>query len=42
MKSEKDLIVSVDTGGTFTDAAVINKTGKIMEGKALSTPKDFF
>ena len=31
----------VDTGGTFTDCAVIDETGKITIAKRPSTPKDY-
>ena len=29
MRLQKDLIVSVDTGGTFTDIVVIDKAGNV-------------
>jgi N-methylhydantoinase A len=32
---------NVDTGGTHTDAAVINEQGRIVEAKVPSTPDDF-
>ena len=34
-------IAGVDIGGTFTDCVVLDETGKITIGKALSTPDDF-
>jgi N-methylhydantoinase A len=34
-------IIGVDTGGTFTDAIIVDAKGEIYIGKALSTPPDF-
>jgi N-acetylglucosamine kinase-like BadF-type ATPase len=34
-------IAGVDIGGTFTDCVVLEETGRITIGKALSTPDDF-
>ena len=34
-------IAGVDIGGTFTDCVVLDETGRITIGKALSTPDDF-
>jgi N-methylhydantoinase A len=34
-------IIGVDTGGTFTDAIVLDPKGEAYIGKALSTPPDF-
>lgn len=34
-------LCNVDTGGTHTDAAVINEEGRIVEAKTPSTPEDF-
>ncbi len=34
-------IIGVDSGGTFTDAVVIDEEGRITTSKAPSTPKDF-
>jgi len=31
--------VSVDTGGTFTDVVVADKTGRLHIGKAATTPE---
>ena len=36
-----EYIVGVDIGGTFTDCVVLSESGKIIIGKALSTPDDF-
>ena len=33
--------VGVDIGGTFTDCVVVDETGTMTIGKALSTPLDF-
>lgn len=34
-------MVAVDIGGTFTDSVVLDESGRITTGKALSTPDDF-
>ncbi len=34
-------IIGVDTGGTFTDAIILDARGEVYIGKALSTPPDF-
>ena len=34
--------ISVDTGGTFTDVVVADEHGKLMVGKALTTPDRVF
>ena len=34
-------IVGVDIGGTFTDAIVLSRAGRVVIGKASSTPPDF-
>jgi N-methylhydantoinase A len=39
--SSTSYIIGVDTGGTFTDAVVINQDGVITTAKALSTPPHF-
>jgi N-methylhydantoinase A len=36
-----EYIVGVDIGGTFTDCVVLSESGKMIIGKALSTPDDF-
>ena len=38
---DPEYIVGVDIGGTFTDCVVLSESGKIIIGKALSTPEDF-
>ena len=37
----RDLLVGVDIGGTFTDAAVVDAEGRVAVGKVPSTPDDF-
>ena len=37
----REYIIGVDTGGTFTDAILLDASGDIYSGKALSTPPDF-
>jgi len=37
----REYIVGVDIGGTFTDCVVLSESGQITIGKALSTPDDF-
>ena len=34
-------LIGVDTGGTFTDAAVCDEKGNITAAKALSTPANY-
>ncbi|MEO8669220.1 MAG: hydantoinase/oxoprolinase N-terminal domain-containing protein, partial [Bauldia sp.] len=34
--------ISVDTGGTFTDVVVSDRTGRLSIGKALTTPERAF
>ena len=34
-------MIGVDTGGTFTDAVIVDEKGTIVRGKGLTTPKDF-
>ena len=34
-------LISVDTGGTFTDVVILNENGEVYVGKAPSTPRDF-
>ncbi len=36
-----EYVVGVDIGGTFTDAVVVDETGIVTVGKALSTPPNF-
>jgi len=36
-----DYIISVDIAGTFTDCVILDTSGKLTIGKALSTPHDF-
>ncbi len=36
-----EYVVGVDIGGTFTDCVVVDETGEVTVGKALSTPPDF-
>ncbi|MDY6974091.1 MAG: hydantoinase/oxoprolinase family protein [Thermodesulfobacteriota bacterium] len=38
---EKEYLVGVDTGGTFTDCVVMDEEGEITIGKSPSTPQDF-
>ena len=35
-----DVVVGVDIGGTFTDCAVIDETGRVHVGKVPTTPQD--
>jgi N-methylhydantoinase A len=37
----KDLVCGVDTGGTFTDCAILTADGTVVPAKATSTPDDF-
>jgi len=37
----KEYIIGIDTGGTFTDITIIDEKGEVKNSKALSTPKDF-
>ena len=37
----REYIIGVDIGGTFTDCVVLSESGLITIGKALSTPDDF-
>ena len=41
MNPPTEYIVGVDIGGTFTDCVVLSESGKMIIGKALSTPDDF-
>jgi len=41
MGNRKEYIIGIDTGGTFTDATVIDKGGNIYTDKAPTTPSDF-
>lgn len=34
-------VIGVDIGGTFTDCAVLDESGKVVTAKALSTPDDY-
>lgn len=34
-------IIGVDTGGTFTDVALIKRSGELITGKSATTPRDF-
>lgn len=36
-----ELIVGIDTGGTFTDCVVIDDRGQVIQEKAFSTPENF-
>jgi N-methylhydantoinase A len=38
---QREYVVGVDIGGTFTDCVVVDDTGNVTVGKALSTPDDF-
>jgi len=38
---EKEYLVGVDTGGTFTDCVVMDEEGEVTIGKSPSTPQDF-
>lgn len=38
---EGGYVIGVDTGGTFTDVAVLKPTGELVTGKAATTPGDF-
>jgi len=40
-KIDKEYVIGVDTGGTFTDITVIDQEGKIIHEKSPSTPPDF-
>jgi len=41
MRSNRNLIVGIDIGGTFTDLALLDaSTGRLVTGKCLSTPDD--
>jgi N-methylhydantoinase A len=39
-KSDVEYTIGIDTGGTFTDTVVIDGTGRVTSGKALTTPDD--
>ncbi|MDP2727892.1 MAG: hydantoinase/oxoprolinase family protein [Dehalococcoidia bacterium] len=41
MADNKKYIIGTDTGGTFTDVAVIDETGQLHTDKASTTPHDF-
>jgi N-methylhydantoinase A len=34
-------LVGIDIGGTFTDCAIVDRAGKLLTAKVLSTPQDF-
>ena len=36
----KEYSIGIDTGGTYTDCCVIDETGSVHAGKALTTPED--
>ena len=38
---EDDFVISVDSGGTFSDCVIIDRSGTVTTGKASSTPDDF-
>ncbi len=38
---EREYLISVDTGGTFTDCVVVDEEGEVTIAKAPSTPHDF-
>ncbi|HLC26769.1 MAG TPA: hydantoinase/oxoprolinase family protein [bacterium] len=41
LESNKDYMVGIDTGGTFTDITVLTRTGELFLNKAATTPHDF-
>ncbi|HJO72451.1 MAG: hydantoinase/oxoprolinase family protein [Rhodospirillales bacterium] len=38
---EDDFVIAVDSGGTFSDCVIIDRSGSVTTGKAPSTPDDF-
>ncbi len=38
---ESGFVIGVDTGGTFTDVALLTSSGELVMGKAPTTPRDF-
>ena len=41
MAGNKQYIIGVDTGGTFTDVVVLGASGEVWTAKASTTPDDF-
>ncbi len=41
MAGNKNFIIGIDTGGTFTDVVVLSDTGEVWTAKASTTPDDF-
>src|SRR5829696_6383680 len=41
MGARRDLIVGIDTGGTFTDIVVLHPDGQVTIDKSPTTPKNF-
>jgi N-methylhydantoinase A len=41
MAAQKQYIIGVDTGGTFTDVVVLSNAGEVWTAKASTTPDDF-
>lgn len=39
--AEREFVVAVDSGGTFSDCAVVGRDGRVTTGKAPSTPADY-
>lgn len=39
MAREERYIISIDTGGTFSDAVIVKSNGSVVTGKALTTPE---
>jgi N-methylhydantoinase A len=37
----RDLVCGIDTGGTFTDCVIIDRDGRAVAAKAMSTPENF-
>ncbi len=40
MRQERQYIIGIDTGGTFTDTVIVDEAGEIVMGKALTNYKD--